>query len=95
MLFAQALFLQFVNQILGSLSTILAGVIGIAMILLVIGLGWHSVWNGITEGAMTVKNVIIQVINYYSSDQSGTGNPNRTDHDSSVSNSHGHGLSKA
>lgn len=47
------------------MGAILAGVFGMAVILLVIGLGWHVVWNGITKGAMTVKEAILQAINYY------------------------------
>jgi hypothetical protein len=78
------------------LSTILAGLLGIVIILLVIGLGWHAVWNGITEGVVTVKDAIIQVINYYSAQPGDNGsNPNSSDHNPPLPSSHGRGLNKA
>jgi hypothetical protein len=63
-----------------------------AIILLVIGLGWHAVWNGITEGAATLKDAIVKVINYYSGSQSGE-SPNSSNH-SYPTNSHARGMNK-
>lgn len=48
------------------MGALLAGILAMAILLLVIGLGWHVVWNGLTKGAVTVKDVILQMINYYS-----------------------------
>ena len=68
------------------MGAMLAGILAMTIILLVVGLGWHVVWDGITKGARTVKDTIFQVVNYYL-----TPNHDSTDH-SAV---HGNGLNKA
>jgi len=57
-----------------------------AIILLIIGLGWHVVWDGITMGATAVKDTIFQSVNYYLMPNHGS---------TSHSAGHGNGFNKA
>lgn len=44
--------------------SLLAGILGIALILLVLGLGWHTVWSGLTLGVQKAGHTISQAISY-------------------------------
>ena len=67
------------------MGSLIAGILGIALILLVLGLGWHAVWNGLTVGAEKAKEAIVHGINYFL--------PSQPD-DSSAITRHGSNLNK-
>ena len=47
------------------MGTLLAGIFGIALILLVLGLGWQAVWKGIMTGAEKAKATLVRGIGYF------------------------------
>jgi hypothetical protein len=46
-------------------GTLLAGIFGIALILLVLGLGWQAVWKGIMTGAEKAKATLVRGIGFF------------------------------
>ena len=54
------------------MGTLLAGIFGIALILLVLGLGWHTVWSGLTVGAEKARATIVSAIGYFLPGQQGS-----------------------
>ena len=47
------------------MGTLLPGIFGIALILLVLGLGWQAVWKGIMTGAEKAKATLVRGISYF------------------------------
>jgi hypothetical protein len=42
-----------------------AGILGIILILAVLGLGWHVIWDGMIKGLGVVRQAVVSISEYF------------------------------